>query len=87
MGGAGTARLENFANRYETTLVPVVFEPWARELIRRAAPQKSEHVLDLACGTGVVTRELARSGVSPGGLTGADHSAGMLAVARARATL
>lgn len=75
---------ENFAESYEATLVPVVFEPWAEELIRRARPRNSEHVLDLACGTGIVTRQLARSGIAFGGLTGADHNAGMLAVARAR---
>ncbi len=37
---------------------PSHFEPWARELIRRARPQSGEHILDLACGTGVVTKEL-----------------------------
>ena len=52
----------NFAERYETFLVPVIFVPWAREMTRRAAPRDGEHVLDLACGTGVVTRTLARSG-------------------------
>ena len=76
---------DNFAERYEATLVPVVFEPWARELIRRATPRNSEHILDLACGTGVVTRQLAKLSVRFGSLTGADHNEGMLAVARARA--
>jgi len=85
MSGTATRAPQNFAEHYEATLVPVVFEPWARELIRRAAPRAPEHVLDLACGTGVVTRELARSGIPFGSLTGADHNAGMLAVARDRA--
>jgi ubiquinone/menaquinone biosynthesis C-methylase UbiE len=71
----------NFAERYETTLVPVIFQPWARELIRRAAPQDGEHILDLACGTGAVTQELIDSGISPGSLTGVDMSADMLEVA------
>ncbi|GHF69524.1 methyltransferase domain-containing protein [Seohaeicola zhoushanensis] len=74
-----------FADRYETTLVPVIFRPWAQELIRRAAPRTGEHVLDLACGTGAVSQELLRAGVEPGSLTGADISAGMLAVARRKA--
>lgn len=74
-----------FADRYESVLVPVIFRPWAHELIRRAQPAPGERILDLACGTGVVTREVAASGVRPGHLTGADHSAGMLAVARAMA--
>ncbi len=83
--GDGTPAPRNFAERYETTLVPVIFVPWARELIRRAAPMDGERILDLACGTGVVTREIAATGIRPGSLTGADHSAEMLAVARTRA--
>lgn len=75
----------NFAQRYETTLVPVIFQPWARELIRRAAPRDGEHILDLACGTGVVTQEIVSAGVSPASLTGVDMSAEMLAVARDKA--
>lgn len=71
-----------FADRYENTLVPVIFIPWAQELIRRAAPTAGEHILDLGCGTGVVTRQVAALGINPGSLTGADHSAAMLDVAR-----
>ncbi len=71
-----------FADRYQSVLVPVIFEPWANELIRRAKPQPGEHILDLACGTGVVTRQIAKSGLNLGSLTGADYSAGMLEVAR-----
>lgn len=82
----GASQPETFAERYETTLVPVIFVPWARELIRRARPRDGEDILDLACGTGVVTREIVGSGVSAGSLTGCDYSAGMLAVARDRAT-
>ena len=72
----------NFAERYETVLVPVIFEPWARELIRRAKPQDGEHILDLACGTGVVTRQLAQTALAAGSLTGADFNGDMLEVAR-----
>ena len=71
-----------FAKRYQSVLVPVIFEPWAKELVRRAAPQDGEHILDLACGTGVVTREIVYSGIKPGDLTAVDHNADMLGVAR-----
>jgi len=73
---------DTFAKRYQSVLVPVIFEPWARELIRRAAPQDGEHILDLACGTGVITREIVSSGIKPGDLTAVDHNADMLGVAR-----
>lgn len=72
----------NFAERYQSVLVPVIFEPWAQELVRRAAPRDGEHILDLACGTGVITREVANSGISPGSMTAVDHNAEMLDVAR-----
>lgn len=73
---------QTFADRYQSVLVPVIFEPWAREIIRRGEPSDGEHILDLACGTGVVTRQILASGTAPGSVTGADHSAGMLEVAR-----
>lgn len=74
-----------FADRYQSVLVPVIFEPWAKELIRRASPHGGEHILDLACGTGVVTREVSKLGLSLGSQTAVDHSADMLEVARALA--
>ena len=77
--------LNAFAERYHATLVPVIFQPWARELLRRLPPRDGDHILDLACGTGVVTAEIAASGVSPASLTGADYNAGMLSVAGKRA--
>ncbi|WP_138471259.1 methyltransferase domain-containing protein [Poseidonocella sp. HB161398] len=75
----------SFATRYQTVLVPVIFEPWARELIRRARPRDGDNILDLGCGTGVVTRMVAKAVPAPGSLTAADHSPEMLAVARSLA--
>jgi len=77
--------MATFAERYDAVLVPVIFRPWARELMQRVPPKDGQHILDLACGTGAVTREVAQSGVTPGSLTGADMAAGMLEVARKRA--
>ncbi len=74
-----------FADRYQAVLVPVIFEPWARELVRRADPQADDNILDLACGTGVVTRELAKRLPGSGNIAAADHSGEMLSVARSLA--
>ncbi len=82
---AANAPPTGFAERYHATLVPVIFQPWARELLRRMSPRDGDHILDLACGTGVVTGEIAASGVAAGSLTGVDYNAGMLAVARRKA--
>lgn len=43
---------------YETYLVPLIFEPYARDLAERLASKPLNHVLEIAAGTGVVTRAL-----------------------------
>ena len=44
---------------YETYLVPLLFEPYAADLVKRLAPRSPRRVLEVAAGTGVVTRALA----------------------------
>ena len=45
---------------YEQYLVPLIFEPYAVDLSRRVALRKPSQVLEIAAGTGVVTRQLAK---------------------------
>ena len=44
---------------YDTHLVPLIFEPYARDLVDRTLALGPSRVLELAAGTGVVTRALA----------------------------
>jgi ubiquinone/menaquinone biosynthesis C-methylase UbiE len=44
---------------YDAYLVPLLFEPYAADLARRAAHAEPDSVLETAAGTGVVTRALA----------------------------
>jgi SAM-dependent methyltransferase len=44
---------------YETYMVPMLFEPYAVDLAKRLASRSLERVLEIAAGTGVVTRALA----------------------------
>jgi SAM-dependent methyltransferase len=44
---------------YETYLVPLIFEPYAAELVNRLGSKSLSRVLEVAAGTGVVTRALA----------------------------
>jgi SAM-dependent methyltransferase len=44
---------------YETHLVPLIFEPYAADLANRLALRSVTRVLEIAAGTGVVTRSLA----------------------------
>lgn len=71
----------NMAERYEEHLVPVIFTPWANDLIARVDFAPGDRLLDLACGTGIVARLATRSGVMA---TGGDINPGMLAVAKER---
>jgi len=48
------------AEFYESTLVPLIFRPYARDLAERARVLNPSSVLEAACGTGVATRALAR---------------------------
>jgi SAM-dependent methyltransferase len=44
---------------YETYLVPLIFEPYAADLASRLVSRPLSRVLEIAAGTGVVTRALA----------------------------
>jgi ubiquinone/menaquinone biosynthesis C-methylase UbiE len=44
---------------YEKYLVPLIFEPYAADLVNRLASRPLTRVLEIAAGTGVVTRKLA----------------------------
>ncbi len=44
---------------YDTHLVPLIFEPYAADLVDRLASRLPARVLELAAGTGVVTRAMA----------------------------
>jgi SAM-dependent methyltransferase len=70
------------ANAYEGLMVPALFGEWASMVAAAAHIQAGERVLDVACGTGVLAREvLTRTGAGDL-VTGLDPSAGMLAVAK-----
>ncbi|NEA53415.1 class I SAM-dependent methyltransferase [Streptomyces sp. SID13666] len=46
---------------YDDHLVPLIFEPYAEDLARRVADLVPAQVLEIAAGTGVVTRAAARA--------------------------
>jgi trans-aconitate 2-methyltransferase len=57
-----------------------VQQTWARELIANLGLRGNEHILDVGCGDGKVTAEIARA-VSKGSATGIDASAEMISFA------
>lgn len=70
------------AEAYEKHMVPGMFLHWAELLVRVAAPQPGEHVLDVACGTGVGARQVASTVGRSGKVAGLDVDAGVIEVAR-----
>ena len=44
---------------YDTYLVPLIFEPYAADLANRLSSRSLSRVLEIAAGTGIVTRNLA----------------------------
>ena len=49
----------SIASLYESHLVPLLFEPYAADVAERLVPRRPARVLEIAAGTGVVTRRLA----------------------------
>ena|SRR5690554_635038 len=47
------------AEVYERYLSRNIADPWTRVLLELVSPQFGDHVLDLACGTGSVARQVA----------------------------
>jgi ubiquinone/menaquinone biosynthesis C-methylase UbiE len=77
-------KLEYTARSYDDVLVPALFEPSARLVADAAGVQPSAKILDVGCGTGALTRELAARVRRQEDVTGLDANPGMIAVARRR---
>jgi SAM-dependent methyltransferase len=71
---------------YERFLVPLIFEPYAGELAARVERHRPTRVLEIAAGTGVVTRELARTLASGTEIVATDLNQPMLDQAAAVGT-
>lgn len=72
------------ARVYDEFFVPALFAEWAPRVADAARTTDSGRALDVACGTGVLARELANR-LGPPQVSGVDCNDGMLAVARERA--
>jgi SAM-dependent methyltransferase len=71
------------AAAYEKLHVPALFRQWVPHVLNAAGVVAGDHLLDLACGTGVLARGAVER-VRPGGfVAGVDPDPGMLAVAAA----
>lgn len=74
----------NAAETYEQYYGPAKFIPMSAIVLEHAAVEDGERVLDLACGTGIVTVQLPPLVGASGKVVGVDLMPGMLEVARAK---
>jgi ubiquinone/menaquinone biosynthesis C-methylase UbiE len=68
---------------YDTYIVDAFMRGYSRRLVEAAEIEPGNSVLDVACGTGIVTRLAAEEAGPKGSVVGFDLNAGMLARARA----
>jgi SAM-dependent methyltransferase len=71
---------------YERLLVPLIFESYADDLARRVAVTAPASVLEIAAGTGVLTRQLALALPDSTSIVATDLNGPMLEQAKARGT-
>lgn len=80
MADPGIDRLftDTVSQVYESHLVPLIFEPYASTTARRLAARPLSRVLEIACGTGVLTRAMASLLPESVAITATDLSQAML---------
>ncbi len=71
------------AELYQSFFVPAIATPVSGELLATADLRTGERVIDVACGTGVVTRAAAERVGATGTVTGVDVAPDMLEIAMA----
>jgi ubiquinone/menaquinone biosynthesis C-methylase UbiE len=74
----------NIPAYYDRCLGPFLFEPYADDLVARLPSEPGVRVLELACGTGIVTGRLRRALPAGRQLVATDLSPAMIAIARAK---
>jgi SAM-dependent methyltransferase len=72
---------------YEAHLVPLIFTGYADDAARRVASRAPLRILELAAGTGVVTRALAKALPAAASIVATDLNDGMLGEARSIGTV
>ncbi len=79
-----TAFTGPIADLYERYMVPLLFEPYAEDLARRILAADARTLLEVGCGTGVVTRKLLAGLPQAARSTVSDLNEEMLQQARKR---
>lgn len=70
------------AEKYQNHSVPAMFEPLARATLEKVSLPDGASVIDIACGTGALTREITAKLPGRGHIAGTDLNATMIEVAQ-----
>lgn len=73
---------DNAAENYEKYFVPVIGRPFGVDLVEKARLRPGQHVLDVACGTGIIARLAAEHVAPSGSVSAVDVNPAMLSMAR-----
>lgn len=76
----------SIAKNYDHYIVPFLFELYAADLVNRVDIAPDSNLLELACGTGIVTQLLVSHFSGSAEITATDINAEMLAVAQEKIT-
>jgi SAM-dependent methyltransferase len=76
---------DSAAEIYEEFYLSAMFEEWPARVIEAARIESGQQVVDVACGTGVLTLAVAKQVGAEGAIVGVDINAGMLKIAREKA--
>ena len=82
MTDANAAFAGSIPQRYDEYLGPLLFEPYAADLASRLRFDAGDALLELACGTGIVTQHLVAGLPRGASLTATDLNEAMLAIAQ-----
>ena len=77
---------DDFVKMHDDFLVPIIYAQWSHHLTDLAEIESGNNVLDVACGTGVVTRAAQMEVGMRGKVTGLDTNEKMLAIARKKSS-
>jgi len=69
---------------YERYLVPFYFTPFAQDLVARLQLSSNARILEIACGTGVVTQTIAKRLSGDGRIVATDLNQAMIDIARTK---
>ena len=82
MSGNAASFSESIPENYDCYMGPMLFEPYAEDLVERLKMRDGMRVLEVACGTGIVTARLRAALPANAKLVATDLSEPMLAFAQ-----